>query len=63
MLIEQPMMIPAGCHMAMDKTKVTTPSLSKGGSGSSTEMRRQDQIPNPVLHMSIYLPLLELFFY
>jgi hypothetical protein len=48
MLIEQPMLIPAGCHMAMDKTKVTTPLLQKGGYGLSTEMRTQDQIPNSI---------------
>jgi hypothetical protein len=39
-------MIPTGCHMAMDKTKVTTPLLPKGGSSSSTEMSSEVQIPN-----------------
>ena len=39
-------MDPAGCHVATDKTKVTTPSLKKGGYGSSTEMNSEVQKTN-----------------
>ena len=36
-----------------------TTYLFKGELGRRTDMRRQDQIPNPILHLSIYLPSIE----